>query len=270
MKSALEEACPGSGAERAIQGFDFEMECAITCFQRGGLSRNSLVRMTRSHEEQAARFCIDKLGNPGNPAAYRTVLSYLLRQPEVFRHFADALLTESEPGKRLCLPISRRQQATERCISALRQDEGFTFPLLLELQHTEDEGILARIAKLAERLRLDFVYSAYLLLHSPVTIRVAALESMLARRHQDGLPYFRLCICDPEPQVRAVAALGLCTNGDSLGMRSLIEMASHGDGEIRTCATAALTRLDRNALLSLMDSVDWREETAKKGESFVM
>ena len=270
MKSASGEVRPASWAERASHDFDFEMECAITCFQRGGLSRDSLVLMTRSHEKQTALFCIGKLGNSGNPPAYRAILSDLVCQPEVFRHFADALLTESDPGDQLCRPTSRRQRASDCCISALSQDEGFMFPLLLELQHTDNEEILARILKLAEKLRLDFVYSAFLLLHSPVTMRVAALESMLLQRKADAFSYFRLCICDPQPQVRAIAALGLCASGDSLGLRSLIEMATHKDPEIRSCATAVLMRLDKDVFLSMMESVNWAGETIKGERSLVM
>jgi hypothetical protein len=269
MKSASGEVCPASWAEGAPHDFNFEMECAITCFQRGGLSRNSLVLLTRSHEKQTALFCIGKLGNSGNSSAYKAILSDLVRQPQVFRHFADALLTESEPGKEFCFPTPYRRQAFDRCISALRQDEGFTFPLLLELQHTDNEEILACISKLAEKLRLDFVYSAFLLLHSPVTVRVAALESMLLQRKADAISYFRLCICDPEPQVRSIAALGLCASGDSHGLRSLIEMASHKDCEIRSCATAILMRLDKNVFLSMMEPVNWTVEK-EKGESFIM
>jgi hypothetical protein len=282
MTSALEEACPAAAANTAPQDFNFEMECAITCFQRGGLSRHALAAITCSREAQTALFCVGKLGNPDISAAYKAVLYILIQQPPVFRRFADLLVPEIEmmgkgaaprpgtQGRAICFPVTQRQKAADRCLSALRRDEGFTFPLLFEMLQTGEEDIQVRISRLAQKLRLDFACSAYLLLHSPARIRVSTLESMVYQQGKEAVTYFRLCICDPEPQVRAVAALGLCMSGDSLGMKSLMEMAAHPDCEIRACAVAVLLRLDQCALLSMLHSVPWAKETAPGWKAKIM
>jgi len=282
MTSALEEACSASRGDKAPCDFSYELNCAITCFQRGGISRNTLVLMTRSREMQTAHFCMGKLGNLEVDDAFKAVLYLLIQQPGVFLHFADLLMPESDPsgkhtsprsglyGNMISFPVGRNHGTAGRCLSALRKDERFTFPLLFGMLQTGNEEIQSKTSRLAQKLRLDFVHGAYLLLHSPARLRAAALEEMLGQRAGNALPYYRLCVCDPEPQVRAIAALGLCRSGDTLGLKLLVEMSAHPDCEIRSCAIAVLMRFDTSSMLSMLNSVHWAPDSRPRVEPHIM
>jgi len=239
--------------------FGATLRTVVEGVQSGAIPISKATELTQSHEKETAEFCFDRFSDPMLSQAEAETLLHLLEPRETAALFAGLMFERDEAAaKRVASRINqaaagvqyqiaaRLQSADAKAVSrALELLESFEpdkviLPRLFALVGRNLPGLTARAALLLQRLDTSSIYTGRLLQHPDPRVRAGILQAILESKGAKSLEYLRLCNEDPDNRIRSLAALGLHWQGESSGIKRLLEMARDPNAAVRWSAVWAL------------------------------
>ncbi len=299
---------PDSGSPLGAAGsanFARELQSMMEAVHEGRTPSEVLLRFARTHEQEAVRYCLQRMTEPDLSLLEEMMIARLLQQSGMVQQFVGALLSlDPQAAQNLARKLQNAERGLDLKIAPFLQSEDSSVvmhalelleviaeskqivPLLFSLVSSDNPKVQSKAALIIQKLDSEQAYTRRLLQHPEARVRANALQGIADRANAQGTEFLLQGLTDTDHRVRTLAAVGLSRLGDPQGFQVLLRMLRHSKPVERRSAAwglgvcgnaAALPRLEalargdpdervRELAAQACQKISERSKTAEKQE----
>jgi len=232
--------------EPGFVNFSQQLRSMMEAVHEGRTPSDVLLRFARSHEQEAVRYCVQRMTEPDLSLMEEMMIARLLQQAGLVQQFVGALLSlDPRAAQNLARKLQTAERGLDLKIAPFLQSEDNSIvmhslelleviaeskqivPLLFGLISSDNPRIQSKAALIIQKLDSEQAYTRRLLQHPDARVRANALQGIVDRANDQGGEFLLQGLADTDHRVRTLAAVGLSRLGDPQGLQTLFRMLRH-------------------------------------------